>query len=200
MVYLINISILLISVIIHEVAHGWIANRLGDPTAKQLGRLSFNPLVHVDILGSLILPALFVISGSSFLIGWAKPVPINPRHFRNPSKDMMLVAIAGPLSNLSIAWLSRIILIIYNPAPLSVFTYILKTTIVINLILMIFNLIPIPPLDGSRVLCHLLPSHLSYRLSQLEPYGFVIIFLMAYFNLLYPIISFFFTPLASLFL
>lgn len=201
MTEIIQFIVLIISIVIHEVAHGLVAYRFGDPTAKNLGRLSLNPIVHVDILGSILLPAFIVLSGSSMIIGWAKPVPVNPRHFFNPTRDMMWVALAGPLSNLTLAIIASVLIkIAIISFPNYWLLVVLKATIVINLILMIFNFIPIPPLDGSRVMYHLLPGDLAYKLQRLEPYGFVIVFALAYLGALSPILSFFFRPLATLLL
>lgn len=182
------IVILIISVIIHEIAHGYVALRLGDPTAKNLGRLSLNPISHIDLIGTILLPGLLIISGAPFLFGWAKPVPINTRYFTNPLKGMMLVAIAGPLSNISIAMILSLCLkfaIVILPTQSTALETIAQLVILgagLNIALAIFNMIPIPPLDGSRVLAYIASSSLRDVLNRIEPYGFVIILVLAYIN------------------
>jgi len=166
------VLILLISITFHEYAHGWMAHRLGDPTPKDNGRLTLNPLAHIDPFGTVILPILLlIISRGSFAIGYAKPVPINPYHFRNPKKGIRLVGAAGPLANFIMA----IILTLILKIKILPFPEIIILGIVLNLILALFNLIPIPPLDGSKILASLLPSRLAYKYLKIEPYGFVII-------------------------
>jgi len=171
--------ILLFSICFHEYAHGWVADRLGDHTPRSSGRLTLNPLAHIDPFGTIMLPAfMFLISnmsGHPFIIGYAKPVPINPYNFKNPKKQLLWVGLSGPVSNLIIAFVLSIIAKLSMPAALS---QILFLGVTINVILGIFNLIPIPPLDGSRVLTALLPHKLAHRYLKLEPYGFVIIILL----------------------
>jgi len=173
------ILILLVSITFHEYAHGWMASRLGDPTPKQSGRLSLNPLVHVDPFGTIILPiALLVLStrliGQPFTIGYAKPVPINPYHFKNPKKDIAMVGLAGPLINIAIAIILSLLIRIGFP----LFTEAIILGIMVNLLLAVFNLIPIPPLDGSKLLTSFLPKKVAYNYLKLEPYGFFIIILL----------------------
>jgi len=173
------ILILLVSITFHEYAHGWMASRLGDPTPKQSGRLSLNPLVHVDPFGTIILPiALLVLStrliGQPFTIGYAKPVPINPYHFKNPKKDIAIVGLAGPLMNIAIAIILSLLIRIGFP----LFTEAIILGIMVNLLLAVFNLIPIPPLDGSKLLTSFLPKKVAYNYLKLEPYGFFIIILL----------------------
>jgi len=173
------ILILLVSITFHEYAHGWMASRLGDPTPKQSGRLSLNPLVHVDPFGTIILPiALLVLStrliGQPFTIGYAKPVPINPYHFKNPKKDIAMVGLAGPLMNIAIAIILSLLIRIGFP----LFTEAIILGIMVNLLLAVFNLIPIPPLDGSKLLTSFLPKKVAYNYLKLEPYGFFIIILL----------------------
>ena len=182
---IINILILGISIIIHEIAHGFVAHRFGDPTAKSLGRLSLNPIVHIDPIGTLLLPALLIATSSPILFGWAKPVPINTRYFKNPERDMMFVALAGPLSNLTLASIAAFLykssFILNFSSPF--LSKIILATIVINVLLAIFNLYPIPPLDGSRILHFFLPDKAREWNLKIEKYGFAIIFLLAYLGL-----------------
>lgn len=164
------------SITLHEYAHGWMASKLGDPTPKQAGRLSLNPLVHIDPFGTIILPILLLVitsrlGGQPFAIGYAKPVPINPYHFRNPKKDTALVGLAGPSMNILIAVLLSLLI----RGGFSLFTSAIVLGIMINLILAIFNLIPIPPMDGSRVFISFLPRKIAHVYRKIEPYGFFII-------------------------
>jgi len=173
--FLFQIFILFFSVVIHEYSHGFTAYKLGDPTAKMRGRLTFNPLAHIDPLGTIILPLSLFFLGSRIIFGWAKPVPINFSNLRNPKRDIILVGIAGPLVNVSVAVVLSLILKVNLPDLL---LEPLEIAILINLVLAVFNLIPIPPLDGSRILMGLLPDDLAYRFSLLEPFGVFIIFFL----------------------
>jgi len=171
----------LFAVVLHEVAHGWVADKLGDDTARWMGRLTLNPLKHIDPVGTLLIPILLLVMQSPFLFGYAKPVPINWRKLRNPNRDMVLVALAGPLTNLALALLSTAVLMasVMMPESMLWFTKPLalmcQASIIINLVLFIFNLLPLPPLDGGRVAVGLLPGPMAYQLSKLERYGFIII-------------------------
>lgn len=159
----------------HEFAHGWTAYKLGDLTAKHSGRLTLNPLAHIDPFGTVILPILlFIISNGSFSFGYAKPVPINPYSFKNPKKDIRWVGAAGPGINIIIA----IILSLITKLNISYLQGALKWGVIINLILAIFNLIPIPPLDGSKILASFLPNKYSYSYLKMEKYGFLVIFFL----------------------
>jgi len=169
------------SVILHECAHGWVAYRLGDPTAKEHGRLTLNPIKHVDFLGTIILPLMLVVIGSPVILGWAKPVPVNFARLRNPKRDMMLVGLSGPMTNIFLAIILSIILK-SNIFPVAI--SVLQMGILVNLVLAIFNLIPIPPLDGSRFVMGLLPARYAYFYAKLERYGIVIVFLLLYFGVL----------------
>ena len=169
----------LLAITLHEVAHGWAARYLGDPTAASLGRLSLNPIKHIDPVGTVLVPGiLFVMSG--FLFGWAKPVPVNMQRLNNPKRDMALVAAAGPASNFVMAFMWAIAMKIGLMVDSDLVRMILlemgKVGLGINLILMVLNLIPIPPLDGGRVLSGVLPDNLSLMLAKIEPYGMFIIF------------------------
>jgi Zn-dependent protease len=170
-----SILILLFSVIIHEVAHGLAALYYGDTTAQRAGRLTLNPLPHIDPIGTLLLPLLLVISGSPVLFGWAKPVPINPFNFSNIKKGELGTALAGVAANFLLAFLGALIFHLTGAWTDSVVKSILVFTIDINLILAIFNFLPIPPLDGSKVLMALLPPYQAAKFAQLERYGFFIL-------------------------
>lgn len=199
---------ILIAIILHEVAHGFVANKLGDPTAKMLGRLTLNPIAHIDPFGTIIMPImLFFLTNGQFLFGYAKPVPINPGNFKNPKRDMAISAAAGPVTNLFLA-VASLMLLKYIMIPSSGFmpeqaekiteplALMLKASIYINVILASFNLIPIPPLDGGRVLMGLLPYKQAAILGRLEPYGMFIILLLVATGMTRYII----TPLMALFL
>ncbi|MEA1963851.1 MAG: site-2 protease family protein [Candidatus Aerophobetes bacterium] len=178
---LFSLVILLFSIILHECAHGIMAERHGDSTARMAGRITLNPIPHLDPIGSLLLPGIMVImslvGGPLFIFGWAKPVPINPYNLNNPKKDMMWIGLAGPGANLGIA-LFLVLLFRILVTSASIAAVVLFYGIAINLILAFFNLIPIPPLDGSRVLSGLLPEEYNYRLSRIEPFGFIILVIL----------------------
>jgi len=167
------------AITVHEVAHGWVAKQYGDKTASQLGRLTLNPIKHMDLLGTLVIPGLLLITSAGFIFGWAKPVPVDPRYFKNPRRDMAVVAVAGPVSNLLMAFAWAMI------AKLGVVIAIKDVTlplvlmgmagIQINLVLALINLIPIPPLDGSRIVSGLLSNRLAWQYNKLERYGFFIL-------------------------
>lgn len=174
---LFSIVLFFLAVIVHEFAHGWMAYKLGDPTAKYSGRLTLNPFAHIDPVGTIILPLFLIITNSPILFGWAKPIPVNFFRLNHPKKDMVWVGLAGPLANIILAVVISIILKLnFYFLPVEILRYF----ITLNLVLAIFNLIPIPPLDGSRVLMGLLPSHLGYNYMRLEQFGFVIIIIMLY--------------------
>jgi len=173
----------LFAITVHETAHGWMALRLGDPTAKMLGRLSLNPIRHIDPIGTILVPGVMLMLGG-FLFGWAKPVPITWENLRRPKHDMAWVAAAGPLSNLLMAlfWalLARLGLMLADVSE-ALAMYLMYTGVAgifINMVLMLLNLLPLPPLDGSRVVTALLPGPLAYRYSRLEPYGFPILIVL----------------------
>jgi len=175
----------LFAITVHEVAHGWVARRLGDPTAMMLGRLTLNPIKHIDPVGTILVPGLLLFLGG-FIFGWAKPVPVTWENLRNPKRDMAIVAAAGPLANfvMAIGWtvVMRIAAAIggggLSWAAVPLF-YMGIAGVTINLVLMVLNLLPLPPLDGGRVVTGLLPGPLAYKFSRLEPYGlFILVGLM----------------------
>jgi Zn-dependent protease len=169
----------LFAITLHEVAHGYVASLLGDTTAKSLGRLSLNPVHHIDPIGTLLVPGLLMAIGG-FIFGWAKPVPVDFNRLRHPKRDMALVAVAGPAANLlmGIGWalvarLAQNLPYEYVAVPLFAMA---KAGIGINVVLMVLNLLPIPPLDGGRIAVGLLPHKMAYQVARIEPYGFMILF------------------------
>ena len=168
----------LIAVTFHEAAHGIVAHLLGDDTAWRLGRVSLNPFKHIDPFGTIVLPALLLLARSPFLFGYAKPVPVNFRALRHPRRDMILVAAAGPLMNLILAILAALGFHLLAYAPDLMVRFVgenLRNALVLNVVLAVFNLVPIPPLDGGRILVGVLPKPLAAPLARLEPYGLVIL-------------------------
>lgn len=184
MLMLLGLVILIASAILHEIMHGWVASKLGDPTAKIMGRLTLNPLPHIDPIMSVLVPVLLLFSGSPIIFGAAKPVPVNPIHFKDPRKDMALVALAGPGTNIVLALIGAGLAHIFS----SVFPlyYFFSLVTFYNLMLAFLNLIPIPPLDGSKVFSIILPDHIARTYLSIGSIGIFILF----FLLLFPLGSF----------
>jgi Zn-dependent protease len=181
---LISIIILVLSAVFHEVAHGWVADRLGDPTARLLGRLTLNPIPHIDPIMSVFLPLLLIISGSPIVFGAAKPVPVDPFNLKNGRQDMALVSLAGPITNFLIAAIAAVVLkFLIFPMGNPMLAEIVFRVVQLNLLLGIFNLIPIPPLDGSKVFSLVLPEDTARSYLSIGSFGMFIIFAL----LLFPI-------------
>jgi len=180
--FTISIIPVLLAITVHEAAHGYAAKHFGDKTAYFLGRITLNPIKHIDPVGTVVIPGMLLLLSAPFLFGWAKPVPVNFSNLNNPKKDMMWVALAGPASNLVMAIIWAIILGLFKSSGASYALFVIgmaQVGIMINLVLMLLNLLPIPPLDGGRMAVSLLPSPWSYKLASLERYGmFILIFLI----------------------
>ncbi|GAV19461.1 peptidase family M50 [Mariprofundus micogutta] len=171
----------LLAIVLHEVAHGWVADKLGDNTARFMGRLTLNPIKHIDPIGTIAIPLVLVVLGSPFLFGYAKPVPVDFRKLGNPKRDMIWVALAGPATNLVLAVVSALVLMVVVNMPASMMwaaeplALMCQASIIFNMVLCIFNLLPLPPLDGGRIAVGVLPGPMAWQLSRLEPYGMIIV-------------------------
>ena len=188
----------LLAITVHEAAHGYAARHFGDPTAERAGRITLNPLRHIDPMGTMIVPLLiYISSGGSMAFGWAKPVPVNFNLLRNPKADMLWVAAAGPFSNLlmAIAW-AFFLTFAVEWGPKDAYFQMAEAGVIINGVLMLLNLLPIPPLDGGRIAVSLLPNRLAWKFARIEPYGFLILIVMMVTGLLGRILG----PLLELFL
>ncbi|MBI2447584.1 MAG: site-2 protease family protein, partial [Candidatus Omnitrophica bacterium] len=184
----------LMAVVVHECAHGWVAYRCGDPTAKMSGRLTLNPFAHIDPMGTILFPLLLIVLHSPFVFGWARPVPVNFFNLRHHKRDMVIVGIAGPASNILIAIIGTIVIRLMSIPAWTVGGLVLEFIVIINLLLAVFNLVPVPPLDGSRVVSGLLPKEYAAYYNKLEPFGiFILIGLLALGlidKIILPIVSF----------
>ena len=183
----------LFAITLHEVAHGWVARALGDSTAAMLGRLTLNPLKHVDPVGTILVPLVFLLLPGNFLFGWAKPVPVSARNLAHPRRDMALVAVAGPLANLAMAfaWAVLLKVALFQDSGEGLWLglkLMAGAGIMVNLVLMALNLLPVPPLDGGRVAAGLLPPAWALRFDRVEPYGLVILLALMFTGLLGPLI------------
>jgi len=196
-IILFQIIVLIFSVVIHEVSHGYIADELGDPTARNLGRLTLNPLKHIDPFGSIILPLLMSLIPGGIILGWAKPVPYNPFNLKDPKKGGALIAVAGPASNLVVAFIFAIFYRIFLYVPsmggaLLALEPLFASIVMINIMLAIFNLVPIPPLDGSKILFAFIPRKYEHLAEMFERYGFFVLMIFIFLGVefLSPIVRF----------
>ena len=197
--FIFSIIVLIFSVILHEVAHGFAAEMLGDPTARLQGRLTLNPLAHIDLFGSIILPVISYFSGG-FIIGWAKPVPYNPYNLKNQRWGEAIVAGAGPATNISIALIFGLFLRFSGTSVSATLLAIVSTIVIINLVLAIFNLVPIPPLDGSKILFSIAPNRLANFRAFMERYSLLVILFFIFFlwQLILPIVYWLFTLITGM--
>ncbi len=194
----IQIIVLMLAISVHESAHAYSADRMGDPTARYLGRVTLNPLPHIDLFGTILVPLMCMLF-SNFIIGWAKPCPVNANNFKNPRRDNMIVAFAGPFSNILLAALSSIIFLIFSfllPIKGTLAELFFAQLIFLNILLALFNLIPIPPLDGSWILRGIIPINWVYSYDSIQQYGFLIVIILMFTGVLgavlFPLVKFLF--------
>lgn len=186
-------AILILSLSVHEAAHAWTADRLGDPTARLLGRLTINPLAHIDWIGTVLFPLIAMISNLP-LLGWAKPVPVNINQLRSPRRDFAIVAVAGPVSNLLMALVAAIVLQAWTSSTGTVWSASLPTLFVaqfvrLNVLLAVFNMLPVPPLDGGNVLAGFVPESVARLIDQMRPYGFLILYALLFTGTLWTLVG-----------
>ena len=175
-----SLAFLLISLSVHEAAHAWTADRLGDPTARMLGRITLNPLAHLDWIGTVLFPLVALMTGLP-LLGWAKPVPVNFRNLKAPRRDFALVALAGPVSNIALALVATpIFLMLYGNGEIEIPSMLAAGFVVLNISLAVFNMIPFPPLDGGNVLSGFVPEPVAAAIDQLRPYGFIVLYALMF--------------------
>ena len=188
---LVAFIVLIASLTFHEAAHAWTASKLGDPTARMLGRLSLNPAVHVDVIGTLVFPLIAMLTGFP-LIGWAKPVPVNMRNLQHPRRDFAIVAVAGPVSNLILAAVGALVFMLWDADAATPTNELIATGLIrfvlLNVLLAVFNMLPIPPLDGGNVLMGILPESMAAMVDQLRPWGFLLLYALMLSGLLAEII------------
>lgn len=195
-----SIIILLFSVVLHEVMHGWVALKFGDHTAERAGRLTLNPIPHIDPIGTILLPGVMILlsvlspGSAGFLIGWAKPVPVNPLNFSDIKRGEILVSLAGVFSNFGLAIVAALFFHLFGDMNLML-ARILQFAVAINLTLAVFNLLPIPPLDGSKALTAVLPYNLAKEFERYSNYGFFIIIILMYLGIIGPLLNLVLTPL-----
>lgn len=177
--------VLIVSLSVHEAAHAWTADRLGDPTARRLGRLTLNPISHIDPIGTVLFPLIAIVSGLP-LLGWAKPVPVNPHNLASPRRDFAIVALAGPVSNLLMAMAAAVVLKLLFPigAGPSFGSMLVARAVSLNVILAVFNMLPVPPLDGGNVLAGFVPEPVARVIDRTKPYGFLILYVLMYMGIL----------------
>ena len=194
----VSLFVILFAITIHEASHGWAANKLGDPTAMALGRVTLNPIAHIDLFGTILVPLLLVVMGAP-AFGWAKPVPVNPYNLKNPRRDNLWISFAGPAANLAVSFVFLSLFLILKSLVPGIFrlqglVLILYYMVLLNAFLAVFNLIPIPPLDGSGILSGLLSRQAAEKYDRIRPYGFFILIILIYANVL----SFIITPIQRL--
>jgi Zn-dependent protease len=185
----IGLGIILVALSVHEAAHAWSADRLGDPTARLLGRVTLNPIKHIDPIGTVLMPVLMIATGLPIL-GWAKPVPVNISRLGHPRRDFMIVAAAGPLSNIAQALVAALVVrgLFFSGADMGLWAEILLRFMYLNLILAFFNLIPVPPLDGGNVLAGLLPRPAAATFERIRPFGFLVLYALILTDVLFALI------------